>query len=86
MGQCDESCEHKAKSDKRIALLADRLAVALVLLKQRHGNDWNPWFGEAMWQDGETLAGEIRDWSEYKEAKSLVRLFLQRSERDAQEG
>jgi hypothetical protein len=83
MAQCVENCEHKAKSNDRIALLADRLAVCLVLLKQRHGSDWNPWFGEGMWQDGETLSGELRDWPEYAEAKEIVKLFIKRSERDA---
>lgn len=81
MAQCNESCEQRVKSDKRIALLADRLAVLLVVVKQRYGGDWEPWFGEAAWEGEGHLADEVRGWSEYKEAKQIVKLFIQRSER-----
>ncbi len=80
MAQCNENCEHKAKSDRRIALLADRLAITLVLLKQRHGDDWSPWFGEGMWEDAAGMGEIIRDWPEYKTAVKIVRLFLKRQE------
>jgi hypothetical protein len=81
MAQCNESCEHKAKSDRRIALLADRLAITLVLLKQRHGDDWDPWFGEGMWEDEGAMGDVIREFSEYQTAVKIVRLFLQRQEK-----
>lgn len=77
MEQCSENCEHKAKSDKRIAFLADRMAVMLVILKSRHG-DWDWLYGEAMWSDPEGMAEELRDWSEYKVAKDIVRLWLKK--------
>ncbi len=81
MAQCDENCERRAKSDKRIALLADRLAIALVVLKMRYGNDWLPWFGEAVWDEADGLGDEIRDWPDYKAAKEIVKLFLKRGEK-----
>ena len=65
-------------ADERIAMLADRLAVCLVVLKQRYGTDWEPWFGEGIWEDEDTLADEIRDWPEFKEAKGIVRVFIKR--------
>ena len=65
-------------ADARLALLADRLAVALVVLKHRYGTDWEPWFGEGIWEDEDALADEIRDWPEFKEAKGIVRLFIKR--------
>lgn len=83
--QCNESCARRAKSDKRISLLADRLAIALVILKKRYGNDWEPWFGEACWDAEDSLGDEIRDWSEYKAAKEVVKLFLQRQDRRERE-
>ena len=67
-----------ANADERLAMLADRLAVCLVVLKQRYGTDWEPWFGEAIWEEDDALADEIRDWPEYKEAKQIVRLFIKR--------
>lgn len=82
MAQCNESCEQRVKSDKRIALLADRLAVLLVVVKQRYGTDWEPWFGESLWEGEDRLAEEIREWPAYKEARQIVKLFIQRSERE----
>ena len=81
MEQCDESCEQRVKSDKRIALLADRLAVLLVVVRQRYGTDWEPWFGEGVWSEEDRLADEIREWPQYREAREIVKLFIQRSER-----
>lgn len=71
----------RAEYEARVDLLTDRLAITLMLLKQRHGNDWNPWFGEACW-DGEGGLGEImRESKEYPEAIKVVELFIHRSER-----
>lgn len=69
------------KNEARIELLADRLAVALVVLKQRYGTDWEPWFGESVWEEEDRLADEIRNWPAYTEAKQIVKLFIKRSER-----
>lgn len=80
MAQCDESCERLARSDRRIALLADRLAVLLVVARSRHGTDWEPWFGESVWQDDGHMADEIRGWPDYKVAKDIVKLFLKRQD------
>lgn len=82
MEPCAENCEHKAKSDRRLSLLADRLAIALVVLKQRYGTDWEPWFGESIWEDAEHLGDEVRQWPEYKEAKGIVKIFIKRMERE----
>ncbi len=80
MAPCNESCEHKAKSDRRIALLADRLAVMLVIARSRHGTDWEPWFGESVWEDDGRMAEEIRTWPDYKVAKDIVKIFLKRQD------
>lgn len=80
MAQCNESCEHKAKSDRRIALLADRLAVLLVVARSRHGTDWAPWFGESVWEEEGHMADEIRGWPDYKTAKDIVKLFIKRQD------
>ena len=78
--QCEENSEHKAKSDRRLQLLADRAAVMIVLLGQRHGG-WEWLFGEHMWQDPEGIADEIREWPEYKTATDIVRLWIQRDDK-----
>ncbi len=80
MAPCNENCERRAKSDRRLALLADRLAVLLVVVKNRHGNDWAPWFGESTWEDPDRMAEEIRGWPDYKTAKDIVKLFLKRQD------
>ncbi len=71
----------RAEYEARVELLTDRLAVSLMLLKQRHGSDWNPWFGEAMWEDADGLAEILRQSGEYTEAVQVVELFISRSER-----
>lgn len=81
MAQCNENCERRARSDKRISLLADRLAIALVVLKMRYGSDWEPWFGEACWDAADSLGDEVRAWKEYAAAKEIVKLFLKRQDR-----
>jgi len=73
----------KKRSDKdRLAFLADRMAIMLVILKARYGDDWSPWFGEAMWESGDGMGEEIRSWPEYGTAKAIVRLFLMRFENE----
>jgi len=72
----------KQRDEARIALLADRLAILLVVVKQRYGTDWEPWFGEGVWTEEDRLADEIREWPQYREAKDIVKLFIQRSERE----
>ena len=81
MAQCVENCEHKAKSNRRLALMADRMAIMLVVLKQRHGDDWSPWFGEGMWEAADGMGEVIREWPEYETAKKIVRLYLKREEK-----
>ena len=71
----------RAEYEARVDLLTDRLAISLMLLKQRHGNDWNPWFGEGMWNDADGLAEILRQSKEYPEAVSVVELFITRSEK-----
>lgn len=71
----------RAEYEARVNLLTDRLAVSLMLLKQRHGNDWSPWFGEGMWEADDGLGEILRQSKEYPEAVKVVNLFISRSER-----
>jgi hypothetical protein len=77
MVPCSESSELKEKSDRRIAFMADRMAVMLCILKSRH-ESWDWLYGEAMWEDEEGMAAELRDWPEYKIAKEIVRLWIKK--------
>lgn len=72
----------RRRAEARCELLTDRLAVCLMLLKQRHGNDWSPWFGEAMWEDEAGMAEVLRQSEEYPQAREVVELFIHRSERN----
>lgn len=76
-----EKLKTGAQAQARIDLLTDRLAICLMLLKQRHGNDWNPWFGEACWDEADGLGDIMRQSEEYPQAVEVVKLFIHRSER-----
>ena len=69
------------QAEARIDLLTDRLAILLVVVKSRYGGDWAPWFGEEMWHGIDGMGEEIREWSDYKMALDIVKLFMERSER-----
>ena len=71
----------RRQAEARIDLLTDRLAVSLMVLKQRYGDDWNPWFGEGMWNDDDGLAEILRQSKEYPQAIAVVNLFISRSEK-----
>lgn len=73
----------RAEYEARVDLLSDRLAICLMILKQRYGNDWNPWFGEACWDQEDGLGDIFRQSNEYPQAREVVKLFIHRSERDA---
>jgi hypothetical protein len=62
----------------RVELLADRLAILLVVVKQRYGTEWEPWFGESVWEQEDHLGDEIREWPQYIEAMNIVRQFIRR--------
>lgn len=68
--------EHEAREE----LLKDRLAICLMVLKQRYGNDWNPWFGEACWEEVDGLGDILRQSEEYPQAVAVVDNFIRRSE------
>ena len=68
-------------SDPKVELLADRLAVLLVVVRSRYGTDWAPWLGESVWEGEDRLADEIREWPLYAEARQIVDLFIKRSEK-----
>lgn len=68
--------EHEARED----LLKDRLAICLMVLKQRYGNDWSPWFGEACWDEEGGLGDILRQSEEYPQAIAVVDNFIRRSE------
>ena len=56
-------------------LLADRLAMLLVICKART-DDWNPWFRDSFY-DGDS-GDEIREWPSYRTAKLIVANMLRR--------
>jgi len=71
----------RAQHEAREELLKDRLAICLMVLKQRHGNDWTPWFGEDCWDQEGGLGDILRQSEEYPQAIGVVDIFIRRSER-----
>jgi len=61
-----------------LQFLADRMAILLVVCKQRHGGSWVPWFQEDMYEAEGSLGDEIREWPEYQQALNIVRLMLRK--------
>lgn len=71
----------RTAAERRLAFLADRLAILLVVAKMRHGNDWNPFFRDSTYDDEGSLGDEIRDWPEYKDAKMMIRRWIERDDK-----
>lgn len=71
----------RAQAEAREQLLKDRLAICLMILKQRYGNDWEPWFGEEVWEGADGLAEIMRQSKEYPQAIAVVDIFIHRSEK-----
>ena len=68
----------KQSNEARVAFLADRMAILLIICKQRHGGSWEPWFREGMYDDEGSLGDELREWPQYKEGLDVVRLMLRK--------
>lgn len=66
--------------ERRLAFLADRTAILLTVAKMRYGNDWNPFFTEGLYEDEGSLGDEIRGWPEYKDAKAIIRRWIERDD------
>lgn len=71
------------KQNERLAFLADRLAILLVVCKQRHGGDWTPWLREGTYDDEGSLGDEIREWRDYQQALEIVRLMMRKHDAGA---
>lgn len=59
--------------------MLDRLAILLVVAKIRHGNEWNPFFRDALYDEPGSLGDEIRGWPEYRTAKMVIKNWLKRA-------
>lgn len=66
---------------ERVAFLADRMAILLVICKSRYG-DWNPFFRDGMYDDEGSMGEEIRSWPDYQTAKDVVREMLRRHDNE----
>lgn len=72
--------KEKKIADARIKLLADRLAILLVICNARDEDDWNPWALDRTY-DGEGQMGDaIRKMQDYKTATGIVRRWLKKIE------
>lgn len=79
MAQCNENCEHKAKSDSRIAFLADRMARLLVELVRRDF-DYGKYCFEEFYTD--EVAGYLRQGKEYEVCIDFVRIMIRRHDNE----
>ena len=71
----------KAIQDNRLKLMADRLAILLVICNARDGDDWSPWMGEAMYDGEDQLGDHLRKMGDYKTAKDIVRLWVEKQDK-----
>ena len=70
--------QDKKPSDKeRLAFLADRLAILMVVCKSRTG-DWNPWMRDGLYDGDAQMGEEIREWPDYKGAQDVSQNMLRR--------
>lgn len=65
----------KPTDSERLAFLADRMAILMVVCKSRT-LDWNPWFRDGLY-DGDA-GEEIREWPDYRTAKDVIRNMLRK--------
>ena len=56
----------------------------MVVVKSRH-DGWEWFFGEDTWQGEGRLAEEMRDWPEYDTAKDIIRLWIQRFDKQQEQ-
>ena len=70
----------QSKESSQNKLLADRLAILLVICQSRTG-DWDPWFRDGLY-DGD-VGDEIREWPAYRTAKQIVAHMLRRQNDNA---
>ena len=75
MPQCNEN----SRQLEQLRFLTDRMALLMVICKSRTA-DWNPWFRENLYT-GDT-AEEMRDWPDYKVAKSIIGHMLRRNDNE----
>lgn len=67
------------RAEARLAFLADRMAILMVVCVQRTGS-WNPWFTEGLYEDLEAMGDEIRSWPQHKSAMEVIRRMVKKHE------
>lgn len=82
MEQCDESCEHKARSNKRIAFMAERMSLLLLELVRRDF-DYGRFCFEEFYTD--EVAGYLQQGREYKVCVDFVRMMLKKHDQREKE-
>lgn len=70
------------KSNDRLAFLADRFAILMVVCKMRYGNEWNPFFQDGLYEDEGSLGDEIKGWPEFQSARDVIRNMLRRHDNE----
>jgi hypothetical protein len=73
MEPCNENCEHKARSDKRLAFLADRMAMLMVELVRRD-LDYGRFCHEEFFTD--EVAGYLHQGRQYEVCIDFVRIMI----------
>ncbi len=73
MPQCSEN--------SRLKLLAERMAILMVVCRLKYGIGWNVWMHEGLYS-GET-GDEFRSMPEFKVALDVIRNMIRRQDREA---
>ena len=78
MEQCNESCEHRAKSDRRLRFLAERMARLMMDMVGRD-MDYGKFCHEEFYTD--EVAGYLRQGKEYQVCLDFVRMMIKKHDR-----
>lgn len=69
-------------ADNRIKLLADRLAILLVICNARDEDDWNPWALDRAYEEPGSLGDSVRKMRDYNTAKTIVRRWIETQDKN----
>jgi hypothetical protein len=78
----------QALSDERLKMLADRMAMLLVICNamEDDGEEWNPWALDRTYDGSGSMGEGIRKMKDYKTAKGIVRRWIKTKDAETIKG
>lgn len=87
MRKKQKSAEQVARlvSNNRIKMMADRLAILMVICNARDEDDWMPWGLESSYDSEDCMGEHIRKMKDYTTAKNIVRMWIEKTDKRTRE-